>query len=85
MTAKIQDLEQVAAQPEFWENQNVAQAAMQELNDYKSHLAQFQQWQSSVSDAQTALELMEMEPDEALGQEAKQNLSQVSTELDRWE
>ena len=63
----------------------MAQAAMQELNDYKSHLAQFQQWQSSVADAQTALELMEMEPDEALGKEAQQNLAQVSTELDRWE
>lgn len=85
MTAKIQDLEQVAAQPEFWENQTVAQAALQELNDYKSHLAQFQQWQTSVADAQTALELMEMEPDEALAQEAKQNLARVNLELDRWE
>ena len=85
MTAKIQDLEQVAAQPEFWDDQNVAQATMQELNDYKSHLEQFRQWQSGVADAQTALELMEMEPDEALSQEAKQNLSQVGLELDRWE
>ncbi|PSB55300.1 peptide chain release factor 2 [Chamaesiphon polymorphus CCALA 037] len=85
LTAKIQDLEQVAAQPEFWDNQNVAQAAMQELNDYKSHLEQFQHWQSSVADAQTALELLELEPDEALYQEAKQNLSQMSIELDRWE
>jgi peptide chain release factor 2 len=78
-------LEQVAAQPEFWENQNVAQAAMQELNEYKSHLAQFRHWQSSIADAQTALELLELEPDEALEREAKQNLSQVSIELDRWE
>ena len=58
---------------------------MQELNDYKSHLEQFRQWQSGVADAQTALELMEMEPDEALSQEAKQNLFQVGLELDRWE
>ena len=63
----------------------MAQATMQELNDYKSHLEQFRQWQSGVADAQTALELMEMEPDEALSQEAKQNLSQVGLELDRWE
>jgi peptide chain release factor 2 len=58
---------------------------MQELNDYKSHLAQFQQWQNTVADAQTALELLELEPDEALQQEAKQNLTQMSLELDRWE
>jgi peptide chain release factor 2 len=58
---------------------------MQELNEYKSYLEQFQHWQTSVADAQTALELMELEPDEALCQEAKQNLSQVGVELDRWE
>ena len=58
---------------------------MQELNEYKSYLEQFQHWQTSVADAQTALELMELEPDEALFQEAKQNLSQVGLELDRWE
>jgi peptide chain release factor 2 len=85
LTAKIQDLEQVAAQPEFWEDQTAAQVAMQELNDCKSHLEQFRQWQTSVADAQTALELMEIEPDEVLFQEAKQNLLQVNTELDRWE
>jgi peptide chain release factor 2 len=58
---------------------------MQELNEYKSYLEQFQHWQTSVADAQTALELMELEPDEALFQEAKQNLSQVGVELDQWE
>jgi peptide chain release factor 2 len=58
---------------------------MQELNEYKSDLAQFYQWQTGVADAQTALELMEMEPDEVLFQEAKQTLIQVSLELDRWE
>ncbi len=58
---------------------------MQELNEYKSYLEQFQRWQASVADAQTALELMEMEPDEALFKEAQHNLSQVGLELDRWE
>jgi peptide chain release factor 2 len=58
---------------------------MQELNEYKSYLEQFRQWQTGVADAQTALELMEMEPDENLFQEAKQNLAQVGLQLDRWE
>lgn len=78
-------MEQVAAQPEFWEDQTAAQAAMQELNDYKSYLEQFRHWQSSVADAQTALELLELEPDPALFQEAQHNLAQVGGELDRWE
>jgi peptide chain release factor 2 len=58
---------------------------MQELNEYKSYLEQFQQWQTSVADARTALELMELEPDAALFREAEQNLTQVGLELDRWE
>lgn len=58
---------------------------MQELNDCKSHLEQLQRWQQTIADAQTALELLEIESDDALGQEAKQNLSQMSLELDRWD
>ena len=85
LTAKIQDLEQVAAQPEFWDNQDTAQTTLQELNDLKSHLQQFQQWQRGVEDAKTALELMELEPDDSLLLEAQNNLLQVGLELDRWE
>jgi peptide chain release factor 2 len=58
---------------------------MQELNECKSHIEQFRMWQTGVADAQSALELMEMEPDRALFQEAQQNLTQVGLELDRWE
>jgi peptide chain release factor 2 len=85
LTAKIQDLEQIAAQPEFWNDQNQAQATMQELNEFKSHLQQFKQWQTGVEDAKTALELVELEPDDGLLQEAQKSLTQVSLELDRWE
>jgi peptide chain release factor 2 len=78
-------LEQIAAQPEFWGDQNLAQATMQEMNEFKSHLEQFQQWQSGVEDAKTVLELIEMEPDDGLLQEARKSLDRVSLELDRWE
>jgi peptide chain release factor 2 len=78
-------LEQISAQPEFWDDQNIAQATMQEMNEFKSHLEQFQQWQNGVEDARTALELLEMESDEGLLQEARTALDRVSLELDRWE
>ncbi len=58
---------------------------MQELNEFKSHLQQFKQWQTGVEDAKTALELVELEPDDGLLQEAQKSLTQVSLELDRWE
>lgn len=85
LEAKIQDLEQVAAQPEFWEDQAKAQETLQELSDYKTHLAQLASWKSSLEDTQAILELLELEADEALLQEAQQNVSTLSQELEQWE
>ncbi|MBD2021579.1 peptide chain release factor 2 [Leptolyngbya sp. FACHB-36] len=85
LTAKIQDLEQIAAQPEFWNDQTTAQQTLQELNDLKSHLQQFQQWKSSLDDAKTVLELLELEDDASLLQEAESNVTQLRRDLDQWE
>ncbi len=85
LTAKIQDLEKLAAQPDFWEDQAHAQNTLQELNDLKSHLLQFDQWQSRLEDTRAILELLELEDDESLIQEAVSNLSQLGRALDQWE
>ncbi len=85
LTAKIQDLEQVAAQPDFWNDQTTAQETLQELNDLKSHLQQFDRWQDSLEDAKAVIELLELETDEGLLQEAETSITQLSQELDRWE
>ncbi|MBW4470760.1 MAG: peptide chain release factor 2 [Stenomitos rutilans HA7619-LM2] len=85
ITAKIQDLEQVAAQPAFWDDQNSAQHTLQELNDLKAHLEQFDQWQTNLEDARAVLELLELEEDESLLQEAHSNVMQLSEALDQWE
>ena len=50
---------------------------MPELNEYKSHLEQFQHWQSSVTDVQTALELLELESDDALVKKPNNTSSSV--------
>ncbi|UBF27390.1 peptide chain release factor 2 [Kovacikia minuta CCNUW1] len=85
LTARIQDLEQIAAQPDFWNDQNSAQQTLQELNDLKSHLQQFEQWKTSLEDARAVLELLELEADESLLEEANSNVTQLSRELDQWE
>ncbi|WP_197673319.1 peptide chain release factor 2 [Leptolyngbya sp. O-77] len=85
LNAKIQDLEQVASQPDFWDNQTQAQRVLQELNDLKSHVEQVQRWKTTLDDAQAVLELLELESDESLLQEAQDSLSQMSRELDQWE
>jgi len=75
----------VAAQPEFWNDQNHAQQTLQELNDLKSHLQQFDQWKTNLEDAKAVLELLELENDDALLQEAYSNITQLSQSLDQWE
>jgi peptide chain release factor 2 len=85
LTAKIQDLEQIAAQPEFWDDQTVAQQILQEINDLKAHLQQYDQWQNSLEDTKAVLELLELETDEALLQEAETNITQLNHELNQWE
>ncbi len=85
MTAKIQDLEQLAAQPEFWDDQTAAQKTLQELNDLKSHLQQFEDWKNNLEDAKAVVELLELETDTALLAEAETNVTKLNQELDRWE
>ncbi|MFM7449258.1 MAG: peptide chain release factor 2 [Leptolyngbyaceae cyanobacterium] len=85
LTAKIHDLEQLAAQPEFWNDQSIAQNTLQQLNDLKSHLQQVHHWKSNLADTEAVLELLELEADESLFQEAKSTMAQLSRELDQWE
>jgi peptide chain release factor 2 len=55
------------------------------LGDLRSSIEQFDRWQSNLADASTALEILALESDEALFNEAQQNLQVLSGELDRWE
>ncbi|MEB3212011.1 MAG: peptide chain release factor 2 [Leptolyngbyaceae bacterium] len=85
LSARIQDLEQRASQPEFWDVPEDAQKTLQELNDLKSHLEQIHQWKGTLEDASAVIELMELEADEALFSEAQENLVHLTQELEQWE
>jgi peptide chain release factor 2 len=85
LDAKIQDLEQVAAQPELWDDQARAQRTLQELNDLKASLAQMASWRSRLEDLQAGVELLELETDESLLAEAEQNIHTLYRELDQWD
>ncbi|MEM8501800.1 MAG: peptide chain release factor 2 [Cyanobacteria bacterium P01_D01_bin.1] len=85
LTAKIQDLEQLSAQPDFWDEQESAQKHLQELNDYKSNLDQVEGWSTSLGDSAAILELLELEQDESLLSEAESTVTRLSKELDQWE
>ncbi|MDP5018046.1 peptide chain release factor 2 [Anabaena sp. UHCC 0187] len=85
LKAKIHDLEQISAQTEFWEDQTQAQNTLQELNDLKSHLDQYYQWHSHLDDTRVVVELLELETDTALLQEAESTITKLNHDLDQWE
>jgi peptide chain release factor 2 len=85
LQARIADLEQVAAQPDFWDDRTTAQTTLQNLDDLKSSLAQFHRWKSDLADAGAALEILSIENDDLLLTEADQNLRELTAALDRWE
>lgn len=85
LEARIQDLEQEAAQPDFWDDQSKAQDTLQELSDYKASLSQLTTWQASLGDTLAILELLQEDQDDTLFQEAQTTVTSLSQELDQWE
>ncbi|MGK7942233.1 MAG: peptide chain release factor 2 [Crocosphaera sp.] len=85
LKANIKDLENTAAQAEFWDDPETAQTTLQQLNDLKSQLQQYQQWCTQLEDAQAIAELLELEDDSTLREEAQNNIIQLNHHLDRWE
>lgn len=83
MTARIQYLDQVIAQPDFWNNPTPAYDTLQEIEYsifYKHQ--QYQRWCSILEDIKAALELLELSADEQLWQEVQNNLTQLQQELE---
>ncbi|MEC9027858.1 MAG: peptide chain release factor 2 [Cyanobacteriota bacterium] len=85
LNARQQDLEQLAAQPDFWNDQQNAQKQMRQLDEVKAQLVQITLWRSAVKDAQATLELYDLEPDDEMLSEAQSGLKQLRQGLDRWE
>ena len=85
LNARQRDLEQLAAQPDFWDDQQNAQKQMRRLDEVKAQLQQLSDWHGAVDDAKATQELYELEPDDELLQEAQDGLNQLRLGLDRWE
>ena len=85
LKARQQDLEQLAAQPDFWDDQQNAQKQMRRLDEVKAQLEQLVQWRRAVEDGEATVELYDLEPDDEMLGEAQTGLNQLRSELDRWE
>ncbi|MDM7952405.1 MAG: peptide chain release factor 2 [Cyanobium sp. CZS 25K] len=85
LKARQRDLEQLASQPGFWDDQPQAQKQMRRLDEVKAQLDQLGRWQAAIADARASLELHDLEPDEELLGEANSGLQTLKADLDRWE
>jgi peptide chain release factor 2 len=85
LKARQRDLEQLASQPGFWDDQSLAQQKMRQLDDVKAQLEQLSAWRAIVTDGQATLELYDLEPDEELLAESNTSLQSLRVDLDRWE
>ena len=85
LQARQNDLEQLAAQPDFWTDQRHARKHMRQLDDVKAQLEALGRWSITLADAQAALELHQLEADELLLEEAHNALVTLQDALDRWE
>ncbi len=85
LKARQRDLEQLASQPDFWDDQATAQKKMRQLDDVKAQLEQLSAWRATINDGQATLELYDLEPDEELLAESNTSLQSLRADLDRWE
>ena len=85
LKARQRDLEQLASQSDFWDDQKQAQSKMRQLDEVKAQLEQLSRWQAAIDDGRATLELYDLEPDADLLEESNTALQGLKGDLDRWE
>jgi peptide chain release factor 2 len=83
--ARIASIEHDASQPDFWNEQQKAQAILKEKSQLESVLGDFKKAAASLDDAGVMLELAQSENDEAAHAEAATQLREAQTRVEKLE
>jgi len=83
--ARIEELEKMAAEPQFWSEPEKAQQLMQELKALREESAPLHSAGAALADLDVTVALAEEEDDSTLWQEAEQNAAQLLQDLDSLE
>lgn len=84
--AQIAELEEIVAQPGFWDKPDEAQQIMQKINGLRSKMDQFNAVQTLVEDAETLYEMFkEMGDDEELLKETGEAADKATEALEKME
>lgn len=85
MEVDIREYEETMSQPDFWDNQNKAQAVISELNTLKDKFDSFNQLNDSYEEYQLMVEMLEMEPDEDLRKELEEGIQELRKDVEDYE
>lgn len=81
----LAQLEQQSLASDFWDDAQLAQGVMQQLNDLKQDFEQLARWQQQLDDAGVLLELGEEAEDQDTLAEVQGELNSVARALDKFE
>ncbi|MHA6258407.1 peptide chain release factor 2 [Sporosarcina sp. CAU 1771] len=80
--ARIQELDEVMAEPGFWDDQNAAQEVISEANVLKDVVENFHEMTETQEDLEMTLELLKEELDEEMKEELVADLKTFMKKLD---
>jgi len=81
----IAQLENQSLAPDFWSQPETAQQLMQQLNELKHGLAQYQTWAQQQSDLTVLLDVAQEENDTGILTELTTELERLQADLSTWE
>ncbi|TNJ36454.1 MULTISPECIES: peptide chain release factor 2 [Prosthecochloris] len=78
---KIEELEQVTAEANFWDNQEDAHKILREINQHKEWTEGFSKVESALASKQEELEIAEELEEESFGEEVAKTLDDLEQEI----
>lgn len=82
---QIANLENKSIQPEFWNDADLAQQTMQELNEQKASVETMRTWDRAYSDLEVLLEMGQEAQDDNVLQELASELDTLEGQIGSWE
>ncbi|MEI2664783.1 peptide chain release factor 2 [Rossellomorea sp. LJF3] len=83
--ARIQELDEIMVQPDFWDDQQTAQGLINEGNGLKELVNEYKSLFESQENLELTLELVKEEPDEELQKDLEEELADLVKRLNDYE
>ncbi|MGE7982897.1 peptide chain release factor 2 [Solibacillus sp. NPDC093137] len=83
--ARIQELDELMLEPEFWNDQNGAQAIINESNGIKAVVNEYKELVDTQENLEMTLELLREEPDTELQEELGKELTEFQSKMEDFE